>query len=372
MSIDLRNIGNTQLIPGATATDDASAAAAHVDGSQVVPQARPLSQVVSTAIGASPADSVVTGKTNSVGAPAAAAYNNAAPVLPNAQGAQAPVSQTAAVVANTTMFNTNPGAPISTAEMFAILQSSASTSYKLATSINSVATQAAISAKQKEVTDTVKQIEGERKAAGMSFATGILSSAAGIGVGYAGARMAKGPEKSLDPNTSAKPGPTTSTGQGMTPPTPPPSSTPTGAPQGQSGKKPGQPANASPNAQATPPPDPAADKAVTNADLARFMAEKQSKKEAFGSATAQMGQSVAGAASSAGELYNKTAGGNHEADQAKIAIKLDQVQSQIADVVKDTSKSSQDQALEAVKTAQQAVQSYSQRWTEVTNNTANR
>jgi purine nucleoside permease len=68
----------------------------------------------------------------------------------------------------------------------------------------------------------------------------------------------------------------------------------------------------------------------------------------------------------------KMVGGQHDADVARVAQKLDALRAQIMQSVVDSTKSGLDSALENLKAAQSSVQSFVQRWTEVANNIASR
>lgn len=77
-------------------------------------------------------------------------FTTTAPELPDPTGKMASFSHTAAVLTNTEMFTTSPGAPISQAEMFNTLQRSASEGYELSSVLNRAANMAVIAGKKAE------------------------------------------------------------------------------------------------------------------------------------------------------------------------------------------------------------------------------
>ena len=102
-------------------------------------------------------------------------------------------------------------------------------------------------------------------------------------------------------------------------------------------------------------------------------ADELSRRD-YGNGLSNMGQPISNVVTTAFETYDKTSanGGQYQADQARIAQKNDTVNSAIAQTVVDTSKSSLDQASENIKSAQQAIQSWAERQSQVINNIANR
>lgn len=366
MAIDLRTQLQGQL-PVSYADESTTATP---DGSAVPVRSATVGQA--STVGASATDTVGVVQGGQT-ATKAANYTTSNPDLPSATGTTASVSTAANVVSG--MANTMSASSgfVSAAEAYSILQKSQDNNFKLAATISRAANQTAITAKVQEAEDKLKEVQGSREHALNSFMTSALSAGATLGVGVAGSAMARpsaaAPELKAGTDALSDVGKAASAAAGG-------EKSATAGLQGAASSK-----SALNKAEANQAETTASDKMGNTADQLRdkdkikqVTEEKMSSREAWGAGLTQSGQAVGQVVTSVGDLWDKTSpsGGQYKADQAMLAQKEDAVESQIAEATKDSAKSSVDQSLESMKNAQQAIQSYSQRWTEVYNNIANR